>query len=110
MISDRHSGITGHGAVFDQSRIALDRYAVRLSDRRAALRGSDVAGSGRARRFRAARQLKQGGRERICSACHANLTLGETHDPECEFAQEDDPWADELGGGGEDEEDEEEAW
>jgi hypothetical protein len=74
------------------------------------MRGSDVAGSGRARRFRAARQLKQGGRERICSACHANLTLGETHDPECEFAQEDDPWADELGGGGNEEEDEEEAW
>ncbi|MGH8975084.1 MAG: hypothetical protein ACRD0C_18015 [Acidimicrobiia bacterium] len=75
------------------------------------MRGSDVAGSGRARRFRAARQLKQGGRERICSACHANLTLGETHDPECEFAQEDDPWADELGGSDEEEEqDEEEAW
>lgn len=73
------------------------------------MRGSDVAGSGRARRFRAARQLKQGGQERICNACHANLTLGETHDAECEFAQEEDPWADEVGDN-EDEEDEEEAW
>jgi hypothetical protein len=73
------------------------------------MRGSDVAGSGRARRFRAARQLKQGGQERICSACHANLTLGETHDSECEYAQEEDPWAAELGDEGEEEE-EEEAW
>ncbi len=70
-----------------------------------------MAGSGRARRFRAARQLKQGGRERICSACHANLTLGETHDSECEFAEQEDPWAAELGDGdGDGEEDEEEVW
>ena len=73
------------------------------------MRGSDVAGSGRARRFRAARQLKQGGQERVCSLCHANLTLGETHDAECDYAEKVDPWADELGEKAE-EEDEEEAW
>lgn len=73
------------------------------------MRGSDVAGSGRARRFRAARQLKQGGQERICSACHANLTLGEAHDSECEFDQVEDPWAVDLADE-EKEEEEEEAW
>jgi hypothetical protein len=67
-----------------------------------------VAGSGRARRFRQARQLKQGGREQICSFCEANLTLGEPHAPECEYAEaEEDPWADQAG---EDEEEDEEAW
>lgn len=66
-----------------------------------------MAGSGRARRFRQARQLKQGGREQVCSFCHANLTLGELHDPECDLAEEvEDPWA--VDGDGEDEE--EEAW
>lgn len=70
-----------------------------------------MAGSGRARRFRQARQLKQGGRERICDACHANLTLGETHDPECEYAQEEDPWAAELGEDDDEAEaEDEEAW
>ena len=107
MISDHHTRITGSARHFDQTAIAFDRYAVGCRDRRTALRGSDVAGSGRARRFRAARQLKQGGQERICSACHANLTLGETHDSECEFAQEEDPWAAELA---DEEEEEEEAW
>lgn len=68
-----------------------------------------MAGSGRARRFRQARQLKQGGREQICDACHANLTLGETHDPDCEnVGSEDDPWAEEAGD--DDEEEEEEVW
>ncbi len=68
-----------------------------------------MAGSGRARRFRQARKLKQGGREQICSLCHANLTLGETHDPECDYAQaDDDPWADEVDSDSEDEE--EEVW
>jgi hypothetical protein len=66
-----------------------------------------VAGSGRARRFRQARELKQGGREQVCSFCHANLTLGETHDPECDFAQaEEAPWAEsDDGEGAEEEED-----
>jgi hypothetical protein len=66
-----------------------------------------VAGSGRARRFRQARQLKQGSHEQVCRACEANLTLGEPHGAGCEFAEE-DPWAvddDEL-----EEEEEEEAW
>lgn len=68
-----------------------------------------MAGSGRARRFRQARELKQGGHERVCSSCHANLTLGELHDPECDFAQsEEDPWAVEAEG--ENEEEDEEAW
>jgi hypothetical protein len=67
-----------------------------------------VAGSGRARRFRQARQLKQGSHEQVCRACEANLTLGEPHGVGCEFA-ETDPWAvdaddDAL------EEDEEEVW
>jgi hypothetical protein len=68
-----------------------------------------VAGSGRARRFRQARQLKQGSHEQVCRACEANLTLGEPHGAGCEFAEE-DPWAvddDELE---EEEEEEEEAW
>jgi hypothetical protein len=69
-----------------------------------------VAGSGRARRFRQARQLKQGGREQVCSFCHANLTLGEQHDAECDFAKSDeDPWAEDADGDDEEEE-EEEAW
>ncbi len=42
-----------------------------------------MAGSGRARRFRQARELKQGGPLQVCSFCHANLTLGERHDPDC---------------------------
>jgi hypothetical protein len=68
-----------------------------------------VAGSGRARRFRQARELKQGGREEICGSCHANLTLGETHDAECDYAgAEPDPWADEIDADSEDEE--EEVW
>ena len=67
-----------------------------------------MAGSGRARRFRQARELKQGGRERVCDFCHANLTLGETHDPECDYAgAEDDPWAETDD---EEVEEEEEAW
>ena len=68
-----------------------------------------MAGSGRARRFRQARELKQGGREQVCSFCHANLTLGELHDSECELAlSEEDPWA--VDGDGEEETDDEEAW
>ena len=68
-----------------------------------------MAGSGRARRFRQARELKQGGREQICALCQANLTLGETHDPECDNAlAEDDPWAVDSDTDSDDEE--EEAW
>lgn len=52
-----------------------------------------MAGSGRARRFRAARRLKEGPGERFCDFCHANLTLGEDHDDDCEYVQEDDPYA-----------------
>ena len=52
-----------------------------------------MAGSGRARRFRAARRLKEGPGERFCEFCHANLTLGEGHDPDCDFAEQDDPYA-----------------
>jgi hypothetical protein len=67
-----------------------------------------VAGSGRARRFRQARQLKQGSHEQVCRACEANLTLGEPHGAGCEFAEE-DPWAvdadDDL-----EEDEEEEVW
>jgi hypothetical protein len=66
-----------------------------------------VAGSGRARRFRQARQLKQGSHEQVCRGCEANLTFGEPHGAGCEYA-ETDPWAvdeDEA-----DEEEEEEAW
>jgi hypothetical protein len=72
------------------------------------MEGVSVAGSGRARRFRQAREMKQGTHEEICSACHANLTLGEQHDPDCDFAARVDPWADD----GEEEpaEDEEDAW
>ncbi len=67
-----------------------------------------MAGSGRARRFRQARELKQNSHEQICSACEANLTLGETHASECEYAAaEKDPWAVETD---EEEEEEEEAW
>lgn len=66
-----------------------------------------MAGSGRARRFRQARELKQGGRERVCDFCHANLTLGEPHDPECDYAKsDDDPWAEQSG----DDTEDEEAW
>lgn len=56
-------------------------------------RGWDVAGSGRARRFKKARELKQGGPERICSICHSNLSMGEEHDPDCDFATREDPYA-----------------
>jgi len=67
-----------------------------------------VAGSGRARRFRQARQLKQGGTEQICGFCQANVTLGEPHDAECEYVEaEKDPWAVETL---DDEEEDEEAW
>ena len=67
-----------------------------------------MAGSGRARRFRQARQLKQGSHEQVCRACEANLSLGEPHDPECEFAlAEEDPWAVD---GDDAEDEEEEAW
>lgn len=67
-----------------------------------------MAGSGRARRFRQARELKQGSHEQVCRACEANLTLGEPHGAGCEFA-ETDPWAvDEDDGALE--EDEEEVW
>ena len=52
-----------------------------------------MAGSGRARRFRAARRLKEGPGERFCDFCHANLTLGEEHDADCDFAEQEDPWA-----------------
>lgn len=56
-----------------------------------------MAGSGRARRFRAARRLKEGPGERLCEYCHANLSLGEDHDGDCEYAKEsDEPYADEL--------------
>jgi hypothetical protein len=72
-------------------------------------RGKAVAGSGRARRFRQARELKQGGREQVCSFCHANLTLGEVHDPECDYAaKEEDPWA--VSDEEDAEDEEEEAW
>ena len=70
-----------------------------------------MAGSGRARRFRQARELKQGGHERVCSSCHANLTLGELHDSECDIgaAEAEPPWA--VDGEVESEEEEdEEAW
>ena len=67
-----------------------------------------MAGSGRARRFRQARQLKQGSHEQVCRACEANLTLGERHGAGCEYAEV-DPWAvdgdDEVS-----EEEEEETW
>ncbi|MGH8999608.1 MAG: hypothetical protein ACRDY7_09480 [Acidimicrobiia bacterium] len=72
-----------------------------------------MAGSGRARRFRQARELKQGGREQICSSCHANLTLGEEHDFDCDYAAKEDPWAveaDEADDDRDDRDDEEEAW
>lgn len=71
-----------------------------------------MAGSGRARRFRQARELKQGGHERVCSSCHANLTLGEVHDLECDFAasEEEPPWAVDGDGEAESEEEDEEAW
>jgi hypothetical protein len=65
-----------------------------------------VAGSGRARRFRQARQLKQGSHEQICRGCEANLTFGEPHGAGCEYAEE-DPWAVDEDA---DEEEEEEAW
>ena len=52
-----------------------------------------MAGSGRARRFRQARELKQGGPERICGICHANQSMGEDHDPDCDYAHREDPWA-----------------
>jgi hypothetical protein len=68
-----------------------------------------VAGSGRARRFRQARQLKQGSHEQVCRACEANLTLGEPHGAGCEFAEE-DPWAVDADDAYEEEEEEEEAW
>lgn len=71
-----------------------------------ATEGEVVAGSGRARRFRQARELKQGGRERICSVCHANLSMDEQHDPDCDYATREDPYAlddDEV-------EEEEEVW
>jgi hypothetical protein len=68
-------------------------------------RGFHVAGSGRARRFRQARQLKQGSHEQVCRACEANLTLGEPHGAGCEYAEK-DPWAVDD----EDDEEDEEAW
>lgn len=52
-----------------------------------------MAGSGRARRFRAARRLKQGPGERYCEYCHANLSLGEPHDADCEYVEHGDPYA-----------------
>ncbi len=58
-----------------------------------------MAGSGRARRFRAARRLKEGPGEEFCDFCHANLTLGEQHDSDCEFVEEEepaDPYADKV--------------
>ena len=67
-----------------------------------------MAGSGRARRFRQARELKQNSHEQVCSVCEANLSFGETHDPECEYAQV-DPWAEEDDEAAEGE-DEEEEW
>lgn len=45
-----------------------------------------MAGSGRARRFRQARELKQGRGPEMCSFCRANLGLGEAHDPGCDYA------------------------
>jgi hypothetical protein len=76
-------------------------------DRALRWRGFHVAGSGRARRFRQARELKQGSHEQVCRACEANLTLGEPHGVGCEYAEV-DPWAvdDEDDG----DEEEEEAW
>ncbi len=66
-----------------------------------------MAGSGRARRFRQARQLKQGSHEQVCRGCEANLTFGEPHGAGCEYA-ENDPWA--VDDAAAEEEDEEEAW
>lgn len=68
--------------------------------------GMTLAGSGRAKRFRQARELKQGGPQRVCDYCHANQSLGETHDPDCEYAAKVDPYAEEDA----DSETEEEAW
>jgi hypothetical protein len=76
-------------------------------DQATSIEGVHVAGSGRARRFRQARELKQGSHEQVCRACEANLTLGEPHGAGCEFAEV-DPWA--VDGDDEVEEDEEEAW
>ena len=67
-----------------------------------------MAGSGRARRFRQARQLKQGSHEQVCRGCEANLTFGEPHGAGCEYA-ENDPWAVDDDGDA-DEEEEEEVW
>jgi hypothetical protein len=50
--------------------------------------------------------MKQGGREEVCSSCHANLTLGEVHDLDCDRAPKE--W-DDLDGD-EPEEEEEEDW
>ena len=68
-----------------------------------------MAGSGRARRFRQAREMKQGGHEQVCSACHANLTLGELHDPDCDYAAREHAW-DEDGEEERDSDEEEEDW
>jgi hypothetical protein len=37
--------------------------------------------------------MKEGPGERFCEYCHANLTLGEDHDPDCDFKHE-DPYGD----------------
>jgi hypothetical protein len=104
---------------FERRSVTLDRLLpfptgrllgcdVASVDPRHRRRGFHVAGSGRARRFRQARQLKQGSHEQVCRACEANLTLGEPHGAGCEYAEE-DPWA--VDGDDEaDEEEEEEAW
>ena len=39
--------------------------------------------------------MKQGSHEQVCSECHANLTLGDQHDPDCDYAARVDPWAEE---------------
>ncbi len=58
-----------------------------------------MAGSGRARRFRQARELKQGGKQRTCDFCHADLSLGEPHDPDCDYVETDDPYGEDDGDG-----------
>lgn len=64
-----------------------------------------MAGSGRARRFRQARELKQGGKQRTCDFCHANLSLGEAHDPDCDYVELEDTYGEDDGDDGDDDDD-----
>jgi hypothetical protein len=104
MIPERHSGFERR-SVTSERLFRLPTSSLLASQHR--WRGFHVAGSGRARRFRQARQLKQGSHEQVCRGCEANLTFGEPHGAGCEYAEE-DPWAvddDEA-----DDDEEEEAW